>query len=83
MHMKERRRKQYKKKPRKPEPGLMVWVDGSNLEFALRRFKKKVEQAGIMREVYDRQYYVKPSEIKRKKKRLSKYKQSNQSKRGK
>ena len=60
----------------------MVWVDG-NLEFALRRFKKKVEQAGILREVYDRQYYVKPSEVKRKKKRLAKFKQRTESKRGK
>ena len=60
----------------------MVWVDG-NLEFALRRFKKKVEQAGILREVYDRQHFVKKSELKRKKKRLAQFKQRNPQKRAK
>jgi|MDSZ01.2.fsa_nt_gb ribosomal protein S21 len=42
-----------------------------------------MEQAGTLREVYDRQYYVKPSVTKRKKRDLAKYKQSNKSKRGK
>lgn len=34
-------------------------------ERALRRFKKKWEKAGILREVKKRSYYVKPSELKR------------------
>tara|TARA_B100000029_G_scaffold414162_1_gene417496 strand:- start:331 stop:534 length:204 start_codon:yes stop_codon:yes gene_type:complete len=34
-------------------------------ERALRRFKKKWEKAGILREVKRRSYYVKPSELKR------------------
>ena len=37
-------------------------------ESALRRFKKKIEQEGILREVRDRKHYEKPSERKRKKK---------------
>ena len=36
------------------------------LEKALRRFKKKIEQEGILREVRDRKHYEKPSERKRK-----------------
>jgi small subunit ribosomal protein S21 len=36
-------------------------------EAALRRFKKKIEQEGILREVRDRKHYEKPSERKRKK----------------
>ncbi|MDD5771800.1 MAG: 30S ribosomal protein S21, partial [Candidatus Omnitrophica bacterium] len=32
-----------------------------------RRFKKKIEQDGILREVRDRKHYEKPSERKRKK----------------
>lgn len=38
-----------------------------SFEAALRRFKRKVEQEGILREVRDRKHYEKPSERKRKK----------------
>ena len=34
-------------------------------EKALRRFKKKWEKAGILREVRSRSYYVKPSEARK------------------
>jgi len=37
-----------------------------SFEAALRRFKKKIEQEGILREVRDRKHYEKPSERKRK-----------------
>ena len=36
-----------------------------SLERALRRFKKKWERAGILREVRSRSFYVKPSDEKR------------------
>ena len=36
-------------------------------ESALRRFKRKIEQEGVLREVRDRKHYEKPSERKRKK----------------
>ncbi len=39
--------------------------DGEQLERALRRFKKKWERAGILREVRRKAYYVKPSDEKR------------------
>ena len=39
--------------------------EGEPLERALRRFKKKWERAGILREVRQKSYYVKPSERKR------------------
>ena len=39
--------------------------DGEPLERALRRFKQKWERAGILREVRQKAYYVKPSERKR------------------
>jgi len=38
-----------------------------SFEAALRRFKKKIEQEGILREVRDRKHYEKPSERRRKK----------------
>jgi small subunit ribosomal protein S21 len=40
-----------------------------SFEAALRRFKKKIEQEGILRELRDRKHYEKPSERKRKKAR--------------
>lgn len=47
-------------------PEVEVKKDES-FESALRRFKKKIEQEGILREVRDRKHYEKPSERKRKK----------------
>lgn len=41
-----------------------------SFESALRRFKRKIEQEGILRELRDRKHYEKPSE--RKRKRLKK-----------
>lgn len=40
---------------------------GESLDQALRRFNKEVLRAGILRELKDREHYIKPSEIKRKK----------------
>ena len=39
--------------------------EGEPLERALRRFKKKWERAGMLREVRQKSYYVKPTESKR------------------
>ena len=38
-----------------------------SFESALRRFKKKIDKEGILREIRDRKHYEKPSERKRKK----------------
>lgn len=38
-------------------------------EAALRRFNKKIEQEGILREIRNRKHYEKPSERRRKKTR--------------
>ncbi|MFZ2663828.1 MAG: 30S ribosomal protein S21 [Patescibacteria group bacterium] len=40
---------------------------GESLDQALRRFNKEVLKAGILQELKDREHYVKPSEIRRKK----------------
>ena len=44
---------------------------GESFESALRRFKRKIEQEGILREVRDRSHYEKPSKRRRKKKSKS------------
>ena len=50
-----------------PKPqGLQVYLrDGEDINKALRKLKKKIERAGIIKEIRDRQYYQKPSEKKR------------------
>jgi small subunit ribosomal protein S21 len=50
-------------------PQIEIRKDES-FESALRRFKKKIEQEGILREVRDRKHYEKPSEKKRKKSKM-------------
>lgn len=35
--------------------------DGEGIDRALKRFKRKVEQAGILKEVRKREHYLKPS----------------------
>ena len=52
-------------------PQIEVKKDES-FESALRRFKKKIEQEGILREVRDRKHYEKHSERKRKKAKAAK-----------
>jgi small subunit ribosomal protein S21 len=47
-------------------PQIEIRKDES-FEAALRRFNKKIEQEGILREVRNRKHYEKPSERKRKK----------------
>ena len=44
---------------------IEVKVTNNKYEFALRKFKKKVKEAGILHELQQRQFYEKPSAIKR------------------
>ena len=46
--------------------GLKVEVRNNDVGFALRKFKKKIQEDGIMQELRGREYFEKPS-IKRKK----------------
>jgi small subunit ribosomal protein S21 len=48
--------------------GLKVWVQHNDIDRALRKLKKKVANAGIIKELKEREYYEKPSERKRKEK---------------
>lgn len=45
---------------------------GEPLEKALRRFKKKIEREGVLKQLKARKHYEKPSEKKRKRARTSK-----------
>jgi small subunit ribosomal protein S21 len=46
--------------------GLSVEVRNGDFNGALRRFKKIVQEAGIIQEVREREAYVKPSEQRKK-----------------
>ena len=48
---------------------ITVEVRGGNLEKAMRVLKKKVIKESLVKELRARQYYQKPSEIKREKKK--------------
>ena len=64
-------RKRRKEKSR----GLYVEVRNNNIEGALKKFKRKIKDSGLMVELRDRQYYEKPSEKRRREKNLSKTRQ--------
>ena len=50
-------------KQREPQiGGVHVEVRNGDFNKALRKFKKKVQEAGIIQEIRDRKEYVKPSE---------------------
>ena len=46
--------------------GLHVEVRNGDFNGAMRRFKRKVQEAGIIQEIRERQHYVKPSEVRKK-----------------
>jgi len=64
-------KQQYQKRDNfreKPMEGLTVTVRGNSpMDFqkALRKFKRKVADSGILKEIKERQYYQKPSTKKR------------------
>tara|TARA_Y100001963_G_C6673232_1_gene396147 strand:+ start:404 stop:628 length:225 start_codon:yes stop_codon:yes gene_type:complete len=47
---------------------MKVYVKNNNIEFALKKFKRKVKNSGLLLELKERQYYEKPSAIRRRKK---------------
>lgn len=47
--------------------GLTVDVRGNNFDGALRLFSRKVKREGLMRELRAREFYEKPSTIRRRK----------------
>ncbi len=47
--------------------------EGENIERALKKFKRKFEKTGVMRELRGRQAFEKPSVIKREQKKKAVY----------
>ena len=55
-----------KRKQEQVKQGLMVEVRNGDFTFALRKFKKKVQEDGILQELRERQHFEKPSETRKK-----------------
>jgi small subunit ribosomal protein S21 len=49
--------------------------DGENIERALKKFKRKFEKTGVVKELRERQAYTKPSDKRREEKKKAIYKQ--------
>ena len=48
-----------------------IYVKNNNVEKAIRSLKRKVQKQGLIKELRARQYYQKPSEIKREAKKAA------------
>ena len=46
--------------------GLSVEVRNNDVNYALRKFKKKVQEDGVLQELRQREFYEKPSETRKK-----------------
>ena len=67
-----RKRRNFRKKPKDNSQGLSVTVFNNNVEGALKVLKKKIKASNLFQDLREKEYYTKPSEIKRHKRNLAK-----------
>ena len=67
-----KKRRNFRKKPKDTAQGLSVTVYNNNVDGALRILKKKIKASNLFIDLRDKEYYTKPSEIKRHKRNLAK-----------
>ena len=67
-----KKRRNFRKKPKDTAQGLSVTVYNNNVDGALRVLKKKIKASNLFQDLRDKEYYTKPSEIKRHKRNLAK-----------
>ena len=67
-----RKRRNFRKKPKDNAQGLSVTVYNNNVDGALKVLKKKVKNANLFLDLRKKEYYTKPSEIKRHKRNRAK-----------
>tara|TARA_B100001769_G_C21537343_1_gene307351 strand:+ start:44 stop:295 length:252 start_codon:yes stop_codon:yes gene_type:complete len=67
-----KKRRNFRKKPKDNSIGLSVTVFNNNVEEALKRLKRKVKNSDLMQDLRKKEYYIKPSIIKREKINLAK-----------
>ena len=66
-----KKRKNFRRRPKKELQGLQVDVYDGQVEKAIRILKKKVKESNLFLELRKKEYYEKPSRIKRHKKNLA------------
>ena len=66
-----RKRRNFRKKPKDTAVGLSVTVYNNNVEGALKVLKKKVKNSNLFLDLRKKEFYTKPSEIKRHKRNLA------------
>ncbi len=57
---------------KKPFGRVVTLKENENINSALKRFKKKVEDSGVLDELRDREHYVKPTTARKKAKAAAK-----------
>ena len=67
-----RKRRNFRKKPKDNAVGLSVTVFNNNVEGALKVLKRKVKDSNLFLDLRKKEFFTKPSEIKRHKRNLSK-----------
>ena len=67
-----RKRRNFRKRPKDNAVGLSVTVFNNNVEGALKVLKKKIKASNLFQDLREKEYYTKPSEIKRHKRNLAK-----------
>ena len=67
-----RKRRNFRKRPKDTAQGLSVTVFNNNVDGALRILKRKVKESNLFIDLRKKEYYTKPSEIKRHKRNLAK-----------
>jgi small subunit ribosomal protein S21 len=56
----------------KPTGSTVFVKDGEPIERALRKFKKKIQDSGLLQELRDREFYEKPTTERKRKKSAAK-----------
>lgn len=69
------RRNNNKFRKKRPQKGRTVIVQDNNVQRALKQFRRLITQEGVLLAYYKHRYYVKPSQIKKRKKSIGKFKQ--------
>ena len=67
-----RKKKNFRRKPKKQLQGLQVEVYNNEVEKAMRILKRKVKDSNLFIDLRKKEYFEKPSRVKREKRNLAK-----------
>ena len=67
-----KKRKNFRRKPKKQLQGLQIEVYNNEVEKAMKILKRKVKDSNLFIDLRKKEYYEKPSRVKREKRNLAK-----------